>query len=110
MNRLKNLYHTTCRNQILEPALRGVATSIRVFVNRKEGPRSSPTSSIFSTRSAARRPHVHGACPALENEDEEELQRRREISARRGPRTRRRGTVTPLRGYFFKNNFVDILC
>ena len=73
-----------------------------VFVARKEGLRSNSTSTTFPTRSAARRPHVRGACPALENEDEAELTRRREISARRGPRTRRRGTVMPRRGYSFK--------
>ena len=51
--------------KILCTSLEGVVTIFTVFVNRKEGPRSSSTSSIFSTRSAARRPHMRGACPAL---------------------------------------------
>ena len=88
-------------------SLEEVVATNTVFVTRKEGLRSKSTSTTFPTRSAARRPPVRGACPALENKDDAELQRRREISARRGPRTRRRGIVMPLRGCIFKT-FVQI--
>ena len=44
-------------------------------------------------------PHLRGACPALANEGGS---RKREILARRGSRTRRGGTVMPLRDYLFK--------
>ena len=56
----------------------------------------------FTTRCAARRPHVRGARSALGTEGGAQLPRRRVISARRGLRTRRRGTVKPLRGFLFK--------
>ena len=36
--------------------------------------------------------------------------KKREFSARRGSRTRRRGTVMPLRGYLLKNNVAVLLC
>ena len=54
-------------------SLEGIVAINTVFVTRKEGLRSNPASTIFPTRSAARRPHVHGACPALEKEDDAEL-------------------------------------
>ena len=36
--------------------------------------------------------------------------KKREFSAKRGSRTRRRGTVMPLRGYLLKNNVAVLLC
>ena len=81
-----------------------------VFVTRMEGPCSSATVANFMTRCAARRLICAVFARPWQLKEVQNCPRKREILARRGSRTRRGGTVTPLRGYFFKNNFVDILC
>ena len=77
-------HHSLCHQvNIFKPAsLRGRSlptppTSRRVLV-------PLPADTTFKTRSAARRPHVRGACPALIIGGVKCLQRRRNISAWRG--------------------------
>ena len=73
-----------------------------VFVTRMEGPCSSATVANFMTRYAARRPICAVFARPWQLKEVQNCPRKREILARRGSRTRRGGTVTPLRGYLFK--------
>ena len=67
-----------------------------------EGPRSSATVANFKTRCAARRPICAVLARPWQSKEVQSCPKKREISARRGSRTRRRGSVMPLRGNLFK--------
>ena len=67
-----------------------------------EGPRSSATVANFKTRCAARRPICAVLARPWQPKEVQSCPKKREISARRGSRTRRRGSVMPLRGNLFK--------
>ena len=73
-----------------------------VFVTRMEGPCSSATVANFMTRCAARRPICAVFARPWQLKEVQNCQRKREISARRGSGTRRRGSVMPLRGNLFE--------
>ena len=79
----------------------GRAASMQSLSPGMEGPRSSATVANFKTRCAARRPFAR-CLPGPGNRRMWNCQKKREISARRGSRTRRRGSVMPLRGNLFK--------
>ena len=56
-----------------------------VFVTRMEGPCSSATVANFTTRCAARRPHVHGARSALGTEGGAQLPKEESNLGKEGP-------------------------
>ena len=73
-----------------------------------EGPCSSATVANFMTRCAARRPICAVFALPWQLKEVQNCSRKREISARRGSRTRRGGTVMPLRGSPFKKKMPKI--
>ena len=44
-----------------------------------------PANTTFKTRSAARRPHVRGACPALQTEEDAKLPKEERYLGKEGP-------------------------